>query len=60
MATGAFDSITTELKNVYPTGTFEEPVNKIAKFRRDLQKVDLAFNEGVGFFPLGVAWKSVV
>jgi len=55
MATGAFQDITTELKNVYPTGTFEEPVNKIAKFRRDLQKVDLAFNEGVGYFPLGVA-----
>lgn len=55
MATGAFTDITTELKNVYPTGTFEEPVNKIAKFRRDLQKVDLTFNEGLGFFPLGVA-----
>lgn len=55
MVTGAFQDITTELKNVYPTGTFEEPVNKIAKFRRDLQKVDLSFNEGVGFFPLGVA-----
>jgi hypothetical protein len=58
MATGAFQDITTELKNVYPTGTFEEPVNKVAKFRRDLQKVDLAFSEGIGYFPLGVssAW----
>lgn len=55
MATGAFQDITVELKNVYPTGTFEEPVNKIAKFRRDLQKVDLTFNEGLGYFPLGVA-----
>lgn len=55
MATGAFQDITTELKNVYPTGTFEEPVNKMAKFRRDLQRVDLSFNEGIGFFPLGVA-----
>lgn len=55
MTTGAFQDITTELKNVYPTGTFEEPVNKVAKFRRDLQRVDLAFNEGIGFFPLGVA-----
>jgi hypothetical protein len=55
MTTGAFQDITTELKNVYPTGTFEEPVNKVAKFRRDLQKVDLSFNEGLGYFPLGVA-----
>jgi len=35
--TGAFQDISNELKNVYPTGTFEEPVNKNSKFRRDLQ-----------------------
>jgi hypothetical protein len=55
MTVGAFEDITTELKNVYPTGTFEEPVNKLAKFRKDLQRVDLAFSEGVGKFPLGIA-----
>lgn len=53
--TGAFQDISNELKNVYPTGTFEEPVNKNSKFRRDLQKVDLMLAEGVGYFPLGVA-----
>ena len=33
---GAFEDITTELKNAYPPGTFEEPVNKETKYRRDL------------------------
>lgn len=54
--TGAIQDISNELKTVYPTGTFEEPVNKVAKFRRDLQKVDLMVNEGgTANFPLGVA-----
>lgn len=55
MATGAFSDITNELKNVYHKGTFEEPVNKQSKYRRDLQQVDLAFAEGIGIFPLGIA-----
>jgi hypothetical protein len=53
--TGAFQDITNELKNVYPSGTFEEPVNKNSKIRRDLQKVELMFSEGIGKFPLGIA-----
>lgn len=55
MPAGDFATITNELKNVYPTGTFEEPVNKNSKFRRDLQKVDLMVSEGIGMFPLGIA-----
>ena len=31
---GAFEDITNELKNAYPPGTFEEPVNKMSKYRR--------------------------
>lgn len=56
--TGAFQDISAELKNVYPTGTFEEPVNKESKYRKDLQRVDLMFNEGLAKFPLGIssAW----
>ena len=54
--TGAIQDISSELKYVYPTGTFEEPVNKVAKFRRDLQKVELMLSEGnTGRFPLGIA-----
>lgn len=52
---GAFEDITTELKNAYPPGTFEEPVNKESKYRRDLQRVDLVMNEGIAKFPLGIA-----
>lgn len=55
MAVGAFEDITTELKNAYPPGTFEEPVNKESKYRRDLQRVDLVMNEGIAKFPLGIA-----
>jgi hypothetical protein len=55
MTTGAFADISTELKNAYPPGTFEEPVNKETKYRRDLQRVDLKMNEGVATFPLGIA-----
>jgi len=54
--TGAIQDIGNELKTVYPTGTFEEPVNKVAKFRRDLQRVDLMVSEGgTAKFPLGIA-----
>jgi hypothetical protein len=52
---GAFEDITTELKNAYPPGTFEEPVNKMSKYRRDIQRVDLVMNEGIARFPLGIA-----
>jgi|GEM_PF-2147381 len=52
---GAFEDITTELKNAYPPGTFEEPVNKETKYRRDLQRVDLVMNDGIAKFPLGIA-----
>lgn len=53
--TGAFVDISTELKNVYTSGTFEEPVNKESKYRKDLQRVDLKMTEGVATFPLGIA-----
>lgn len=56
--TGAFQDISNELKQVYPRGTFEEPVNKESKYRKDLQQVELMVSEGVGIFPLGIgsAW----
>lgn len=56
--TGAFQDISNELKTVYPTGTFEEPVNKESKYRKDLQRVELMLTEGTGNFPLGIgsAW----
>lgn len=55
---GTFTDVTNELKNAYPPGTFEEPVNKETKYRRDLQRVDLKMNEGIATFPLGIssAW----
>lgn len=52
---GTFTDVTNELKNAYPPGTFEEPVNKETKYRRDLQRVDLKMNEGIATFPLGIA-----
>jgi len=55
MATGAFEDITTELKNAYPPGTFEEPVNKEAPYRKALQRVNLKMHEGIAKFPLGIA-----
>lgn len=55
MATGAFEDITTELKNAYPPGTFEEPVNKEAPYRKSLQRVSLKMNDGIAKFPLGIA-----
>jgi len=55
MTVGAFEDISSELKIAYPTGTFEEPVNKESKYRRDLQRVDLVMNEGIAKFPLGIA-----
>jgi hypothetical protein len=55
MATGAYADIADELKVAYPPGTFEEPVNKETKYRRDLNRVDLKMNEGIATFPLGIA-----
>lgn len=55
MTTGAFEDITTELKNAYPPGTFEEPVNKEAPYRKSLQRVKLKMHDGIAKFPLGVA-----
>lgn len=55
MTTGAFEDITTELKNAYPPGTFEEPINKEAPYRKSLQRVQLKMHEGIAKFPLGIA-----
>lgn len=55
MATGAFEDISTELKNLYPPGTFEEPMNKEAPFRASLNRVDLKMVEGIAKIPLGIA-----
>jgi hypothetical protein len=55
MTTGAFEDITTELKNAYPPGTFEEPINKEAPYRKSLQRVKLKMHDGIAKFPLGIA-----
>jgi hypothetical protein len=55
MATGAIEDISTELKNAYPPGTFEDPVNKEAPYRKSLQRVNLKMSEGIAKFPLGLA-----
>lgn len=55
MAVGGFEDITTELKNAYPPGTFEEPINKEAPYRKSLQRVKLKMHDGIAKFPLGIA-----
>lgn len=55
MATGAVESLSDELKNAYPSGTFEDPVNKEAPYRVSLNRVDLVMRDGVAKFPLGIA-----
>ncbi len=58
MATGAFDDISDELKNAYPPGSFVDPVNREAPYRKSLQRVNLKMHEGIAKFPLGLraAW----
>lgn len=58
MATGAFEDITDELKNAYPPGSFVDPVNREAPYRKSLQRVNLKMHEGIAKFPLGLraAW----
>jgi hypothetical protein len=58
MATGAFEDISTELKNAYPPGSFVDPVNREAPYRKSLQRVNLKMHEGIAKFPLGLraAW----
>lgn len=53
--TGAFVDITAELKNAYPPGSFEEPVNKESFYRKSLTRVELTESEGIATFPLGIA-----
>ena len=53
--TGAFADITSELKNAYPPGSFEEPVNKETFYRKSLTRVELTESEGIATFPLGIA-----
>lgn len=58
MATGAFEDISDELKNAYPPGSFVDPVNREAPYRKSLQRVNLKMNEGIAKIPLGLraAW----
>ncbi len=58
MATGAFEDISDELKNAYPPGSFVDPVNREAPYRKSLQRVNLKMHEGIAKFPLGLraAW----
>ncbi len=55
MPTGAVEDLGDELKNAYPTGTFEDPVNKEAPYRVSLNRVELVMRDGIAKFPLGVA-----
>jgi hypothetical protein len=56
--TGAYLDIATEIKTTYPTGTFPDAVNKVAKFRKSLNKVQLKMKDGIANFPLNgdAAW----
>ncbi len=58
MATGAYEDISDELKFAYPPGSFQDPVNKEAPYRKSLQRVNLKMSEGIARFPLGLtaAW----
>jgi hypothetical protein len=58
MAVGAFEDISDELKNAYPPGSFVDPVNREAPYRKSLQRVNLRMNEGIAKIPLGLraAW----
>jgi hypothetical protein len=55
MPTGAVEDLSDELKNAYPSGTFEDPVNKEAPYRVSLNRVELVMRDGIAKFPLGVA-----
>jgi hypothetical protein len=55
LATGAVEDLSAELKNAYPAGTFEDPVNKEAPYRVSLNRVELVMRDGIAKFPLGVA-----
>lgn len=55
MAVGGVEDLSTELKNAYPSGTFEDPVNKEAPYRVSLNRVELVMRDGIAKFPLGVA-----
>ena len=58
ISAGSYTNVATELKEAYPTGTFPDAVNKQAKFRASLNKVDLKMSEGLAKFPLrfAAAW----
>lgn len=51
---GDYSSVTDELKNAYPTGTFPDAVNKEAPYRASLNRVDLTFSEGIAKFPMAL------
>lgn len=50
--TGGFEDVIAEIKENYPTGTFDDMVNREAPYRASLKKVDMKLHEGVGRFPL--------
>lgn len=55
MAVGGVEDLSDELKIAYPSGTFEDPVNKEAPYRVSLNRVELVMRDGIAKFPLGVA-----
>lgn len=53
---GSIQNVEVEMKEAYPTGTFPDAVNKEAKFRASLNRVDLKMGpEGIARFPLRFA-----
>jgi len=51
---GEYTTITDELKNAYPSGSFPDAVNKEAKYRKSLNRVNLKMSEGIATFPLAL------
>lgn len=56
--TGAYLDVSEEIKNNYPTGTFPDAVNKVAKYRKSLRSVPLKMDSGIAKIPLNgdAAW----
>lgn len=49
---GGYGDVSTEIKENYPTGTFDETVNREAPYRAALKKVPLKLHEGLAVFPM--------
>ena len=51
---GEYLSISDELKNFYPKGTFPDAVDKSAPFRASLKRVSLRVADGIAKFPMAL------